>query len=182
MHYVYIHRRNDTGEPFYIGKGSGRRAFVSRSRTAHWKRIVAKCGLKVDIVLTDLSEKDALDAEILLISMVGRADKGAGPLINYTDGGEGTSGRPMSEKARTAIALSSRNRPTSIAQKRIVGARYRGMTGAKHNRSTAVKCINTGVIYGSQTEAQRMLGLGSGSVGWSIKHNRPIYGLYFEAT
>ena len=57
---------------------------------------------------------------------------------------------------------------------------YKGKFGSEHNRSKAVKCIETGVIYGSQMEAQRQLNLGSGSVSWSIKHKKPIFGMHFE--
>ena len=57
---------------------------------------------------------------------------------------------------------------------------YKGKTGFEHNRSKSVICIETGFIYGSQSEAQRILNLGSGSVSWSIKNKRPIKGMHFE--
>lgn len=42
--YTYLHRRNDTGQVFYVGKGKGQRAHDKYKRSAHWKRIVAKHG------------------------------------------------------------------------------------------------------------------------------------------
>ena len=55
-----------------------------------------------------------------------------------------------------------------------------GKFGADHNRSKAVICIETGKEYGSQMEAQRQLKLGNGSVSWSIKYKKPIFGMHFE--
>lgn len=57
---------------------------------------------------------------------------------------------------------------------------YKNKTGFEHNRSKSVVCLETGIIYGSQSEAQRILNLGNGSVSWSIKHKRPIKGMHFE--
>ena len=57
---------------------------------------------------------------------------------------------------------------------------YKGKFGSEHNRSKAVICIETGIKYGSQSEAQRLLKLGGGSVSWSIKHKKPIFGMHFE--
>jgi hypothetical protein len=41
-------------------------------------------------------------------------------------------------------------------------------------------CIETGVVYGSMSEAERFNNLGAGSVSWSVKNRRPIYGMHFE--
>ena len=57
---------------------------------------------------------------------------------------------------------------------------YKGKFGSEHNRSKAVMCIETGIIYGSQSEAGRMLNIDNTSVSWSIKHQKPIFGMHFE--
>jgi len=57
---------------------------------------------------------------------------------------------------------------------------YKGKFGFEHNRSKSVRCIENGVIYGSQSEAQRELNLCKGAVCWSIKNKRPINGFHFE--
>lgn len=57
---------------------------------------------------------------------------------------------------------------------------YKGKFGSEHNRSKGVRCINSGVEYGSMSEAERDLGFGQSCISWSIKHNRPIKGLSFE--
>ena len=97
--YVYAHYK--TGEediPFYIGKGSNKRAFDKWQRSRHWKNVVNKHGLVVRILHENLSEEDAFWIEKKLIGMFGRADKGLGPLINHTDGGEGPSGIIQTEE------------------------------------------------------------------------------------
>ena len=57
---------------------------------------------------------------------------------------------------------------------------YKGKFGKEHNRSKSVKCVETGVIYGSMSEAGRLLNIDHSSVSWSIKHKKPIYGMHFE--
>jgi hypothetical protein len=68
----------------------------------------------------------------------------------------------------------------SMGLKKYKPLHYKGKFGKDHNRSMSVICVETGVIYGSQSEASRKLNLGSGSVSWSIKHKRPIFGMHFE--
>lgn len=57
---------------------------------------------------------------------------------------------------------------------------YKGKFGIEHNRSKKVVCIETQKEFGSMSEAQRFYNLGGGSVSWSIKHKKPIYGMHFE--
>lgn len=57
---------------------------------------------------------------------------------------------------------------------------YKGKFGAEHNRSKAVRCIETGEVFGSQSEAGRKLNICHSSVSWSIKHGLPIYGMHFQ--
>lgn len=56
----------------------------------------------------------------------------------------------------------------------------KGKFGFEHNRSKSVVCENDGNIFGSMSEAERFYNLGGGSVSWSIKHKKPIYGMRFE--
>jgi len=96
--YIYRHLRNDTGTPFYIGRGSQHvyagsyevfysRAFEKETRTKRWKNIVAKHGYTVEILLDDLTLEEAKAKEVELISLYGKLTTG-GILVNYKDGGE----------------------------------------------------------------------------------------------
>lgn len=98
MAYVYQHIRLDTNEVFYIGIGKeNKRAFDKRSRNKHWHHIANKVGYSVDIVAEGITWEEALNLEKQLIKTIGRKDLGLGPLVNMTEGGEGTLGRIMSE-------------------------------------------------------------------------------------
>lgn len=178
--YVYLHVKKTTGEPFYIGKGYDKRAFIERNRSLHWKNIVNKYGLDVIMIEEYLSEKDALKLEMYWIKRIGRNDLKNGPLVNFTNGGDGSSGRPMNEKTKAILRKINTGKPTSLKQKEKVSKLYKGKFGKDHNRSKAVICIETGVEYGSMSEASRMLKIATSSVSWSIRNNKPIFGMHFQ--
>jgi len=91
--YVYLHRKATTGEIFYVGKGRDERAYdTGVDRSIHWNRVAKKHGRTVEFVQTGLQEWYAHELEMDLIAYHGRKNLGLGPLINKTDGGEGTSG------------------------------------------------------------------------------------------
>lgn len=98
-YYTYLHLKADTGEIFYVGKGkvSRKRAKSHLNRTKYWHNVVAKHGLTVIIAAYWEHETDALAHECLLISSL--RELGA-PLVNLTDGGDGTSGFSHSEEFR----------------------------------------------------------------------------------
>jgi len=83
-HYVYQHLRKDTKEVFYIGKGSGDRAYSTRNRNKYWHNIVNKHDYIVEILAHFTDPGDAFDCEISLI-------KSIDPVANLSAGGEGGS-------------------------------------------------------------------------------------------
>ena len=101
--YVYAHRKATTGEIFYIGKGTGRRA-QKRQRGAMWQSIVNKHGLIVEIIQDGLQEWAAFELEQDLIALHGRRDCGYGPLANMTDGGDGAAGCACTEAKRAKLS------------------------------------------------------------------------------
>lgn len=114
--YVYIHYRNDTGTPFYVGRGKKYEERLGGSgeyqrahekgvndRSDFWHRIVSKCGYTVEIILDDLTYEEAKDKEIEFITLYGRRNIGKGPLVNLTDGGEGNEGYVISEETKKKL-------------------------------------------------------------------------------
>lgn len=103
MAYLYRHIRLDTNQPFYIGIGSDSdgkyiRANNKKRRSFAWKDIVYKnIQYEIDIILDNLSWEEACFKEKEFISLYGRKDLNLGPLVNFTDGGEGQFGRKDSE-------------------------------------------------------------------------------------
>jgi hypothetical protein len=116
MYYTYLWLRED-GTPYYVGKGTGDRAFV-RYNHRHYppkdKSLI--------LLQEHISEQDALEAEKFLITFYGRVDLGTGCLRNLTDGGDNPpsrKGKTMPEEAKQRIraALKGRKRPESFRLK-----------------------------------------------------------------
>ncbi len=96
--YVYLHRRLTDGKVFYVGKGRRSRSTRQSTRSKHWLNIVNKHGFYVEFYATGLQEWYAFELEIQLIAYYGREN-----LCNYTDGGEGCSGRMVSEEQKQKL-------------------------------------------------------------------------------
>lgn len=157
--YVYVLFRHDTGEPFYVGKGKGDRltaTFRPHVRPSHKDRIVAlalAAGADVPRVkiAVGLTERAALDLEISIIAAVGRGQRG--PLVNMTDGGEGTSGIILSPagRARRSVALIGKNvgKKRSLEHIAQMSERQIGNQFAKGNRFNhtpeAIAAISAGL-------------------------------------
>lgn len=114
---VYQLRAENSEREFYIGKtyeGSGRfRTHLNGTCEACvmcFRKIssLKSKGIKVvfEILGTFDKEEDALSLEIRLISEKGRLIDGSGYLTNITAGGEGSSGRPVSEESREKLSKS----------------------------------------------------------------------------
>lgn len=101
--YTYIHRKADTGEVFYVGKGKGQRATTIYNRTKYWQNVVKKHGFVVEISSVFDIESDALDDEVRLIEKL--RNEGV-RLVNLTNGGEGASGQVFTDDRRKKISLS----------------------------------------------------------------------------
>lgn len=94
-------------EPFYIGKGKGKRKTntLSEKKNLFKKRVIEKIklnGLKPILILLkeDLNETDSFKLEKELIIFIGRRDLDTGCLCNFTNGGEGSSGIIQSEETK----------------------------------------------------------------------------------
>ncbi len=102
--YVYEHVRKDTGLPFYVGKGKGRRAFIANKhhRSQWWLRVVEKSGgFDVNFIYEGLSEKDAFEKEKEVIK---KYRLNSIKLVNLTDGGDGASGHIKSDEWRAFMS------------------------------------------------------------------------------
>lgn len=85
MFYTYLWLR-ENGTPYYVGKGSGNRAF-------RWHERIGRSPSRDRIIVQEWpTEEDSFAAEKFLISYYGRKDQGTGCLANLTDGGEGAAG------------------------------------------------------------------------------------------
>jgi hypothetical protein len=109
--YVYAHQRLDDESIFYIGKGTGKRAWSKHMRSKHWKNIANKAGYRVLILQDGMPETESFILEKYLIVFYGRADLDEGRLVNMTDGGDGTSGAIISDETRKKLSDIKKGKP-----------------------------------------------------------------------
>lgn len=182
MSIVYRHRRLDTFEVFYIGIGkTEKRAYSKKNRNKWWKNIILKTEYSVEIIIEDVSWKEAQEVEVLLISEYGRRDLGLGNLVNLTNGGEGTQGIIVSDKTKQNMSISATGRKHSEESKeknRIASAnvseetkfkRYLKNKGLKRTpeqceriseskMNTLLLDVINGIYYKSMSEVCRIFG------------------------
>jgi group I intron endonuclease len=103
-------------EPFYIGKGRGKRikdtlydhSPFKRNKISKLKRNgIEIISLKIK---EGLSNEEAIFNEIELISIVGRRDLKKGPLVNNTDGGDGRINSFHSDEVKEKISKSRKGK------------------------------------------------------------------------
>ena len=123
-HYLYIHYNKETKEPFYIGKGNGKRYKQKTGRNIYWKRIVDKYGFYSEIHSYYDTHEEALLAEIALIKEC--RNKGI-TLCNFTNGGEGMLGYEHTQEAKDKISMAFKNKPLSEEHKLKISEAKKGI-------------------------------------------------------
>lgn len=113
--YVYIHIKPN-GDPFYVGKGHGKRSHRLSRKNLHHKSIVKKYGGRNIgiLVFPRDSEQEAFQSEVLWIKILREAGF---RLANKTDGGEGTVGCSPSIETKTKLSEIGKKRCSTIAGK-----------------------------------------------------------------
>ena len=133
--YVYLHRRKTDNKVFYVGKGKAGRADDVINRSDWWKSVVNKHGHTVEIVFDNLSEEDAFQIEIDTITEFRYFGH---PLVNLTDGGEGTSGYKYTEEQRKRLSEAGKGRKFSESHRLAIGkarANRKGLSSSNADRN-----------------------------------------------
>lgn len=126
---LYFHINPVKNEIFYVGIGYRRRAYVKDRRSKFWKAIVGKYGLLIDIIEEDLTMEEAIEREKFYIKKIGRRDLGLGPLVNLTDGGEGSTGVKVSEETRLKSSKSLSGKKRTDETKKKMSEAQKGRVG-----------------------------------------------------
>lgn len=189
--YVYTHSRATDGTLFYVGAGRHRRAWdKSSGRNPHWANIARKHRVLVNVVKDGMTERDAFDLEIKLISI-------HAPEANYTTGGEGKSGIPSSDRQKEA-AVKARSKPVinsngEVFPSATIAARILNERGVGIRRATISNSILTGKNSHGMSWSFYEKGCSSpkyqnyrdkmrGNFGQSVKcSNGMVFGSYAEA-
>jgi len=186
MAYLYRHIRLDKNEPFYIGVGSDndyKRAYNKKGRSHSWKDIAYKIPYEVEIVLDNLTWKQACQKEIEFIKLYGRKDLNLGILVNMTDGGEGQFGRKINEYTRTKMSKPKSNRAKNNMKLSHINRDYsylKNKAGAKkginkseshiqslkeaNNTKIKIFCPELNITFDSLTEASKILDKSTGNI------------------
>jgi hypothetical protein len=101
MAIVYLHKRIDNNEVFYVGIGKNeKRAHAKDGRNSHWHNVAKVSGYNVEVTHKDIIWEEACSIEKYLIAFYGRQDLKNGYLVNKTDGGDGAFGVIVSQELR----------------------------------------------------------------------------------
>lgn len=134
--YVYIHRRADNGQVFYIGKGRLRRSNNRSSRSIFWKRLVSKYGYWVEKPQENMREDEALLLEMWLIAKYKHLGY---RLCNKTLGGDGCLGMMMSDEARRKCGEKNIGRKWSEERKIAQSIRLKGRKMSEDHKNKMSK-------------------------------------------
>ena len=148
IYYVYKHIRLDNNTCFYVGKGRGNRKDVP-TRNNHHDNISNRYGHKAVIIKDHLTEEEAFKLETEIIEDYvftfgygididgynNEEDYEIGYLTNCTWGGEGTSGRQLSEEAKLKISESNKGKNHYLYGKHLSEETKRKMSEANKGKN-----------------------------------------------
>lgn len=134
QYYTYLHRRNDTNEIFYVGKGTKRRAWSKQMRNRWWHHIANAHGYNVEVCAYWETEKEAYDHEEFLHECF---EDLKCKLVNAVKGGGGITGWNHSDETR--IKMRGPRKPLSAETRAKISARLKGNTNGIGNRGNTTK-------------------------------------------
>lgn len=188
--YVYRYSVEDTGEVIYIGKGSGDRYKNTTDRNKFFISMYKTHKCKVQILWNHMTEAEAFALEKTLIAYYRLYTSCR--LTNVCDGGGGAAGHRWSEEDKRKISERSKGENNgnyghkwtdemkkNLSLKQKCSGRY---VGKNNPNSKRVRCIETGEIFSTMSEAARKYGLKYPSSIWHAMEtpSRVAAGFHWE--
>lgn len=183
-YYVYAHRKASDGFVFYIGKGTGKRAWSSFQRNEKWKKTVEVNGFWVDMIRENMPQCCALSLESATIFATGKRY-----LCNIMNGGIGRNGWSHSEEARAKISAANKGksitekarlalrindgRPMSEEQKRKLSLRKKGIKLGPPSEETKRKISQSHM--GLRPSKETLLKMSASKMGKKRGRENPTY-------
>lgn len=133
-YFIYTDTKPD-GEPFYVGKGNVDRLKTVDRNDWHTSIRLKYPDWRREIVFEG-TEHECFQEEKRLISLHGRRDLGLGPLVNHTDGGEGTSNVTRSPETREKMSLARKGKKQS---EETIAKKSAARIGKKQSEETRAK-------------------------------------------
>lgn len=187
-HVIYIHR-NLINNKAYIGQargkpeyrwGNGKRYYHNE----HFSRAIEKYGwdnFEHIIWATDLTAEEADRAERLLIALFNTRDQDCG--YNIAFGGDNHK-HTEETKRKMSETRTGRKYPTEWREnisKALKGKKDVNKAACEAHRKK-VRCIETGIVYNSQVEAQELTGISRKWISACINgYQKTAAGLHWEA-
>lgn len=196
-YYVYIHRRKDNKEVFYVGISRQEKYFRVNTKTGRnpiWNNIVNKYGFIGEVLYSNLSKEDACLIEKALIKSYGRINIKSGVLANLTAGGDGSVDCPKSIETKSKMSKARLGKPLSNEIKSKMSETRKGKKATEETKSKlsviaknkfSKKIINTenGNIYNSISECALILNISRTYLNKVLKNgNKNKYNLSYFTT
>ena len=163
------------GKPYYVGKRkrtqlrpdaeNSRRNRIFNAKTERIKK--AGC-VPIRVVFGPTIEALAFAREIFLIKTIGRVNLKTGPLVNLTDGGEGSSGQVYTDELRKIRSDALKGKPKSqstilkhVAARRANGTYIRSAQALERTKKTNLErygvtsTFHTKIAHKNQKESRK---------------------------
>lgn len=132
QYYTYAYLRED-GNPYYIGKGKGRRAYQKHNG------FYPPSKNRILILKQNLTEENAFNHEIYMINVFGRKNLGTGILHNKTNGGRGCSKKIMNEMDIYNRKKGRLGKSLSKSHKKRIGESNKGVSRISDERKEELR-------------------------------------------